>query len=92
MVRRNPNCELIAVCDIAPKEKLGLESLNEKFYSTPEDLLKNHPEIELLQHKHFIAIHHLKDEDVLNKNFPVYISKVFKAMLPLNLFLRNCMP
>ena len=33
MVRRNPNCELVAVCDILPKEKLGLETLTEKFYS-----------------------------------------------------------
>ena len=29
MVRRNPSCELIAVCDILPKEKLGLETLKE---------------------------------------------------------------
>ena len=67
-------------------------SQDDKLKTSPKGYDKNHPEIELLQHKHFIAIHHLKDEDVLNKNFPVYISKVFKAMLPLNLFLRNCMP
>ncbi len=66
-------------------------SQDDKLKTSPKGYDKNHPEIELLQHKHFIAIHHLKDEDVLNKNFPTYISKVFKAMLPLNLFLRNSM-
>ena len=48
MVRRNPNCELVAVCDVAPKEKLGLETLTEKFYSTSEELLNNHPEIDVI--------------------------------------------
>lgn len=66
-------------------------SPDDKLKTSPKGYDKNHPEIELLQHRHFIAIHQLKDEDVLNKNFPTYVSKVFKAMLPLNLFLRNCM-
>ena len=48
MVRRNPNCELVAVCDVAPKEKLGLETLQEKFYNSVDELLKNHPEIEVI--------------------------------------------
>jgi len=66
-------------------------SPEDKLKTSPKGYDKNHPEIELLQHRHFIAIHHIKDEDVLNKNFSTYVSKVFKAMLPLNLFLRNCM-
>ena len=48
MIRRNPNCELIAVCDVMPKEKLGLETLTEKFYNSIDDLLSNHPDIEVL--------------------------------------------
>lgn len=48
MVRRNPDCELIAVCDILPKEKNGLESISEKYYTSADDLLKNHPEIEVI--------------------------------------------
>ncbi|MDP1802507.1 MAG: Gfo/Idh/MocA family oxidoreductase, partial [Bacteroidota bacterium] len=39
MVRRNPDCELIAVCDELPKEKLGIENIKEKFYSNVDDLL-----------------------------------------------------
>ncbi|MCD6018926.1 MAG: oxidoreductase domain protein [Bacteroidetes bacterium] len=48
MVRRNPNCELVAICDIAPKDKLGLGNLQEKFYNSVDDLLINHPEIEVI--------------------------------------------
>lgn len=48
MVRRNADCELIAVCDSLPKEKLGLENLQEKFYTNVEDLLNNHPEVEVV--------------------------------------------
>lgn len=48
MVRRNPLCELVAVCDILPKEKLGLENLAEKFYTQLEDMLAAHPEVEVV--------------------------------------------
>ncbi len=48
MVRRNPEAELIAVCDILPKEKLGLNDLKEKFYSSAEELITAHPDIEVI--------------------------------------------
>ncbi len=48
MVRRNAGCELVAVCDTLPKEKLGLENLQEKFYTNIDDLLKNHPDLEVV--------------------------------------------
>jgi len=48
MIRRNPDCELVAVCDILSPEKLGLNDLTENFYSTPEELLEKHPEIEVI--------------------------------------------
>ena len=32
MIRRNNSCELIAVCDVLSKEKLGLDNLQEKYY------------------------------------------------------------
>jgi uncharacterized protein (TIGR02453 family) len=62
-----------------------------KLKTAPKGYDKDHPEINLLQHKNFIMVHYLKDEDVLNKNFPAYAAKVFKAMLPMNEFLRGCM-
>ena len=48
MIRRNPSCELVAVCDVAPKENIGLSDLRENFYSEMKDLLDAHPEIEVI--------------------------------------------
>lgn len=48
MIRRNPDCELVAVCDVLPKESLGLEPLKENFYDTIEHLLSAHPEVEVV--------------------------------------------
>lgn len=65
-------------------------SQEDKLKTAPKGYPKDHPELEYLQHKHFIVVHDLKDSQVTDKNFPAYASKVFKAMLPLNLFLRSC--
>jgi uncharacterized protein (TIGR02453 family) len=65
-------------------------SQDDKLKTAPKGYPKDHPELKLLQHKHFIVMHALKDSEVLDKNFPTYASKVFKAMLPLNTFLRAC--
>ena len=67
-------------------------SQDDKLKTAPKGYEKIHSEIGLLQHKHFIVIHHLKDEEILSKNFPTQVAKIFKAMLPLNQFLRTCMP
>ena len=48
MIRRNPEAALVAVCDTAPKEQLGLSGLQEPFYSSLEEMLSAHPEIEVL--------------------------------------------
>lgn len=41
MIRRNDNCELIAVCDVASQESLKLEGIAEKFFSNIDELLKH---------------------------------------------------
>jgi UDP-N-acetyl-2-amino-2-deoxyglucuronate dehydrogenase len=48
MIRRNPSCELVALCDTLSPEKLGIESVSEKFYSNISDLLKSHPEVDVV--------------------------------------------
>ncbi len=48
MVRRNDACELVAVCDILPKEQIGLSDITENYYNQVDDLLKNHPDIEVI--------------------------------------------
>lgn len=47
MIRRNNNCELIAVCDVLEKNKLGLENIQEQYYNNIDELLEAHPEIEV---------------------------------------------
>jgi predicted dehydrogenase len=48
MIRRNEDCQLVAVCDILPKEKLGLADLKENFYSSIEEMLAAEPSIEVV--------------------------------------------
>ena len=48
MIRRNSQSELVAVCDILPKDKAGLDGLKEKFYTSIDELLKNHPDVEVV--------------------------------------------
>jgi uncharacterized protein (TIGR02453 family) len=66
-------------------------SQDDKLKTAPKGYPKDHPELNLLQHKHFIVMHPLKDSEVMDKNFPAYAAKVFKAMFPMNEFLRACM-
>lgn len=48
MIRRNSEAELVAACDIATKDQLGITDFKEKFYATPEEMLEKHPEIEVV--------------------------------------------
>jgi predicted dehydrogenase len=40
MIRRNPNTELVAVCDVLPKEELGLHELKEPFFNQVDTLFE----------------------------------------------------
>jgi UDP-N-acetyl-2-amino-2-deoxyglucuronate dehydrogenase len=48
MVRRNPEAELIAVCDLLPKEKTGNADITEYYYSSAEEMLSKHPEVQVV--------------------------------------------
>ncbi|HEY0030109.1 MAG TPA: Gfo/Idh/MocA family oxidoreductase [Bacteroidia bacterium] len=48
MIRRNSEAELVAVCDLSSKDVLGLGDLTEKYYSSIEELLAAHPEVEVV--------------------------------------------
>jgi len=39
MIRRNPDSELVAVCDVLPKDKLGLADITEAYFTNIDDLL-----------------------------------------------------
>ena len=48
MIRRNPEAELIAVCDVLTKEQLGLADIQEKFFSNYEELLASGLDIDVI--------------------------------------------
>ena len=48
MIRRNPESELIAVCDVLSKEKLGLADIQENFFTSYEDLLAANLDIDVI--------------------------------------------
>ncbi|MBI2270951.1 MAG: Gfo/Idh/MocA family oxidoreductase [Bacteroidetes bacterium] len=48
MIRRNPDCELIAVCDILPENKTENSSIKEKYYLSAQEMLAAHPEIDIV--------------------------------------------
>lgn len=48
MVRRNPACKLVAVCDVQPKEQLNLGELQEAFYNNIDELLAAHPDVQVI--------------------------------------------
>lgn len=49
MIRRNEEAELVAMCDVRAKEDCGLESFEGvSFYQSADEMLKNHPEIDVV--------------------------------------------
>lgn len=48
MVSRNAEAELVAMCDILPKENLGLEKFNVPFFSSIDELLASNLEIDVV--------------------------------------------
>jgi predicted dehydrogenase len=48
MIRRNSECELLAVCDILPLEKTNPQGISEACYTDMEEMLAKHPEVEVV--------------------------------------------
>ncbi|HVA97344.1 MAG TPA: Gfo/Idh/MocA family oxidoreductase [Bacteroidia bacterium] len=48
MIRRNEECELVAVCDVKDKNELGLSDIKEKFFSSIEEMLAANLEMDVV--------------------------------------------
>jgi len=48
MIRRNPESELIAVCDVLSKEQVGLKDIEEQYFTNYEDLLAANLDIDVI--------------------------------------------
>ncbi len=67
------------------------ELKGEKLKTSPRDYPNDHPEIELLRHKSFLAMHDCPDEQVLADDFVQYCGGVFQALKPFDDFLNRSM-
>lgn len=63
----------------------------EKLVNAPKEYPKDHPEIELLKHKSFLAVHYLDDKVITSDKFLNHAVSVFRAMKPFNHFLNRSM-
>jgi len=63
----------------------------EKLVKAPKGYEPNHPEIELLKHKSFLATHKISEKELLSKDFLSHTVKVFKALEPFDNFLNRAM-
>jgi uncharacterized protein (TIGR02453 family) len=61
----------------------------EKLKTSPRDYPADHPFIELLRYKSFLAVHPLKDQDTLSDNFLKTSATIFKALKPFDDFLNQ---
>lgn len=48
MIRRNNESELVALCDILSKEELKITGTTENFYTSVDELLAKHPDIDVV--------------------------------------------
>lgn len=67
------------------------EMEGEKLKTSPRDYPKDHPEIELLKYKSFLAMHKLTDQQVVADDFEKHALKVFKALKPFDDFLNQAL-
>lgn len=61
----------------------------EQLKTAPRDFPKDHPEIELLRYKSFLATHKCKDSQVTSPDFLKHAGKTFKALFPFDQFLNE---
>lgn len=71
------------------KKYFGGLSQEDMLKTVPKGYPKDHPQIEFLKLKSFVAVHGLTDKQVLSKDFSKHCVQVFKSMTPLNAFLRR---
>jgi UDP-N-acetyl-2-amino-2-deoxyglucuronate dehydrogenase len=48
MISRNPETELVALCDVRPEEELGINAYSVPFFTSLEQMLKSVPEIQVV--------------------------------------------
>ncbi len=73
------------------KKFFGRLDQEDKLITAPKGYPKDHPAIEFLKLKSFVCVAQLSDKDVMSKAYQKKAKEIFKAMLPLNLFLQRAL-
>ncbi|MBK9336437.1 MAG: DUF2461 domain-containing protein [Lewinellaceae bacterium] len=81
--------EFLGILNNPDFKKYFGDMAGEKLIKTPRDYPAEHPAIELLKHKSFLATHYCTDEQVLSEGFLRHCAEVFRAMQPFDQFLNR---
>jgi len=73
------------------KKYFGELGTEDKLAREPKGYAKDHPAIEYLKLKSFVVAAELSDREITSKDFQKKAKEIFKAMLPLNLFLQRAL-
>ncbi len=75
LIQKNVECELIAVCDTKDPSTLNLEEINAPFYSNIQQLLEQHPEVDVVSICTPNGLHAQQSLQALDHNKHVIIEK-----------------
>jgi len=81
--------EFLEIIDNPDFKKIFTLSQEDKLKNAPKGYETNHPQIELLKLKSYIAIYNLEDKELLNKEIVNKLTTALKVINPFVLFLRN---
>ena len=84
MIRRNPEAELVAICDVRSKEELGLADMELPFFSSIDELLASEVELDIVSICTANGLHAEHSLKALEHNKHVIVEK------PMGLFTVNC--
>lgn len=73
------------------KKHFGGLDQEDKLAREPKGYAKDHEAMEFLKLKSFVVVSELSDKDVMSKSYQKKAKEIFKAMLPLNLFLQRAL-
>ncbi len=81
--------ELRAILEEPDFKKYFGEMEGEQLKTAPRDYPKDHPEIDLLRYKSFLATHTLSDTQVTSPDFLEHCITVFEALYPFDTYLNE---